>query len=137
MLNNINIMGRLVANPEMRMVGSGQNVTRFRIACDRDFERNKADFFDCVAWRATAEFVEKYFSKGDPILIAGRIQMRDWEDREGNKRRSFEIIANNVYFCGGKAKKSEPVDVAPEFDDFDSDDDDCPFELSGDDQLPL
>lgn len=109
MLNHINIMGNLVANPELRTTPSGVKVCSFRIACTRDIAAKGAeketDFFDCVAWRATGEFVSKYFTKGKPILIDGSLHMRDWQDKDGNKRRSCEIVAENVYFCGGDRVK--------------------------------
>lgn len=105
MLNAITIMGRLVRAPELRRTGSGVAVTSFCIACDRDIQNNgqkEVDFIDCVAWRQTAEFVEKYFAKGQMVTITGRLQIRTWEDKSGNKRRTAEILADHVYFCGSK-----------------------------------
>lgn len=105
MLNQCIIMGRLTANPELRTTGNGISVCSFTVACDRDRTADggqKCDFIDCVAWRKTGEFVNKYFIKGKPILVAGRLQQRDWTDRSGNKRRSFEILVENVEFCGGE-----------------------------------
>ena len=104
MLNQCIIMGRLTANPELRTTGSGINVCSFSVACDRDRTADgekKCDFIDCVAWRKTGEFVNKYFVKGKPILVVGRLQQRDWTDKNGNKRRSYEILVDNVEFCGG------------------------------------
>ena len=110
MLNHITIMGRLTRDPELRRTGSGVAVTSFTIACDRDITNKDTgtrdvDFVDCVAWRGSAEFVNKYFQKGSMAIIAGRLQIRDWTDKDGNKRRSAEIVAENVYF--GDSKKSD------------------------------
>lgn len=108
MLNHIEIMGNLVADPEIRTTSTGTKVCSFRIACERDYAatgaQKETDFIDCVAWRESAEFVCRNFSKGMPILIAGRLQMRKWEDREGNKRVSAEIQTENVYFAGGERR---------------------------------
>ena len=102
MLNKIVIMGRLTRDPELRRTQSGTAVTSFSIACDRDFKsqsgEKETDFIDVVAWRNTAEFVSKYFSKGRMAVVEGRLQIRDWTDREGGKRRSAEVVADNVYF---------------------------------------
>ena len=103
MLNKIILMGRLVRDPELRHTQSGTAVASFTLAVDRDF-RNKqngekdTDFIDVVAWRQTGEFVSKYFTKGRMAVVEGRLQIRDWTDRDGNKRRSAEVIADNVYF---------------------------------------
>ena len=107
MLNHITIMGRLVRDPELRRTGSGIAVASFRVAVDRDFApkdggERKADFIDCVAWRSTGEFVSKYFTKGRMIIVDGRLEMRDWTDKDGNKRISAEIVADNVYFGDSK-----------------------------------
>ncbi len=106
MLNNAVIMGRLVADPELRTTGSGISVTSFTVAVDRRFSRQgeerQADFIDIIAWRQTAEFVCKYFRKGSMIAIQGYIQTRMYEDKNGNKRKAVEIVADNVSFCGSK-----------------------------------
>ena len=106
MLNKIIIMGRLTRDPELRRTQSGTAVTSFSIACDRDFKsqsgEKETDFIDVVAWRNTAEFVSKYFSKGRMAVVEGRLQIRDWTDREGGKRRSAEVVADNVYFGDSK-----------------------------------
>ena len=106
MLNVAIIMGRLVADPELRTTQSGISVTSFRVAVDRSYSKDggqrEADFIDVVAWRGTAEFVCKYFGKGQMIALQGRIQTRSYEDRQGNKRTAVEIVADNVSFCGGK-----------------------------------
>ena len=102
MLNKIFIMGRLTRDPELRRTQSGTAVTSFSLAVDRDFKsqsgEKETDFIDVVAWRSTAEFVAKYFTKGRMAVVEGRLQIRDWQDRDGNKRRSAEVIADNVYF---------------------------------------
>ena len=103
MLNHIVIMGRLTRDPELRRTGSGVAVASFTLAVDRDFApkdggERETDFIDCVAWRQTGEFVSKYFTKGRMIVVSGRLQIRSWTDKDGNKRRSAEIVADNVYF---------------------------------------
>ena len=105
MLNHITIMGRLTKDPEMRRTGSGVPVTSFTVAVDRDFATNgekETDFIDCCAWRNTAEFVNNYFSKGRMAVVSGRLQIRSWTDRDGNKRKTAEIVADNVYFGESK-----------------------------------
>ena len=107
MLNHITIMGRLVRDPELRRTGSGVAVATFRVAVDRDYAskdggERKADFIDCVAWRQTGEFISKYFTKGRMIVVDGRLEMRDWTDKEGNKRTSAEINVANAYFGDSK-----------------------------------
>ena len=106
MLNHIVIMGRLVRDPEYRATASGLSVANFSVAVDRDFSgqsgEKETDFIDCVAWRKTAEFVTKYFTKGSLIVVSGRLQIRSWTDKDGNKRRTAEIVADNVYFGGSK-----------------------------------
>ena len=107
MLNHIVIMGRLVRDPELRRTGSGVAVTSFTVAVDRDFGgkeggERETDFIDCVAWRQTGEFVSKYFAKGRMAVVSGRLQIRNWTDKEGNKRRTAEVIADNVYFGDSK-----------------------------------
>ncbi len=103
MLNHIVIMGRLTRDPELRRTGSGIAVASFSVAVDRDIANKESgeretDFIDCVAWRGTGEFVSKYFQKGSMIVVSGRLQIRSWTDKDGNKRRSAEIVADNVYF---------------------------------------
>ena len=107
MLNHIVIMGRLTRDPELRRTGSGVAVTSFTVAVDRDFGgkeggERETDFIDCVAWRQTGEFVSKYFAKGRMAVVSGRLQIRNWTDKEGNKRRTAEVIADNVYFGDSK-----------------------------------
>ena len=103
MLNKIFLQGRLVADPEMRHTPNGVAVASFRLAVDRDFKdretgEKKADFINVVAWRATAEFVSRYFTKGRMAVVEGRLQMRDYTDRDGNRRTAAEVVADNVYF---------------------------------------
>ena len=110
MLNHITIMGRMTRDPELRRTGSGVPVTSFTLAVDRDFAdkqsgEKETDFIDFVCWRSTAEFVEKYFKKGSMVVASGRLQIRNWTDKDGNKRRSAEVHADNVYF--GDSKKSD------------------------------
>ena len=109
MLNHITIMGRLTREPELRRTGSGIAVASFTVAVDRDFSgrdggERETDFIDCVAWRQTGEFVSKYFTKGSMIVVSGRLQIRNWTDKEGNKRRSAEVVADNCYF--GESKRN-------------------------------
>ena len=111
MLNHITIMGRLTRDPEMRRTGSGVAVTSFTIACDRDFGQNsqkETDFIDVTAWRQTGEFVSKYFTKGRMAVVSGRLQIRSWTDKDGNKRKSAEVVADNVYF--GDSKQDAQAD---------------------------
>lgn len=105
MLNKIVIMGRLSADPELRRTGAGVAVASFTVAVDRDFRNNgekETDFIECVAWRGTGEFVERNFSKGKMIVVSGRLQIRKWTDKDGNKRSTAEIVADNVYFGDSK-----------------------------------
>ena len=130
MLNHIVIMGRLGKDPELRRTQSGVAVATFNVAVDRDFKdkttgQRATDWITCVAWRSTAEFVEKYFSKGSQVLVAGRLQMRDWTDKDGNKRISAEVQAENVYFAGAKTEGGQRE--LPEFEVMDDDDTDLPF----------
>jgi single-strand DNA-binding protein len=109
MFNHIAIMGRFTKDPEMRRTGSGVAVTSFTIACDRDFGQNgekETDFIDVTCWRNTAEFVSKYFTKGRMAVISGRLQIRKWTDKNGNERRSAEVVADNVYFADAKKDSS-------------------------------
>ena len=111
MLNRIIIMGRLTADPELRRTGTGIAVTSFTLAVDRDYAgkdggEKETDFIDCVAWRNTGEFVAKHFSKGRMAIASGRLQIRNYTDKDGNKRRNAEVIADSVYF--GESKNSSP-----------------------------
>lgn len=107
MLNQISVMGRFARDPELRRTGSGKPVTSFTLACDRDFKNSQTgekevDFIDCVAWNSTAEIVEKYFHKGQMAVAMGRLQIRQYTDKNGQKSRQAEILVSSVYFCGGK-----------------------------------
>lgn len=130
MLNHIVLMGRLTRDPELRRTGTGTAVASLTVAVDRDFAaagaERETDFFDVVAWRNTAEFVGKYFSKGDMIAVSGRLQIRPWTDKDGNKRRSTEIIAESVYF-GGTKKSGSDNGAAQDFEQIGDPDDDLPF----------
>ena len=112
MLNHIVLMGRLTRDPELRRTGSGVAVASFTLAVDRDYAAQGAeretDFVDIVAWRSTAEFVSKYFTKGRMAVVSGRLQIRNWQDKDGNKRRSAEVVANDVYFGDSKRDGAAP-----------------------------
>ena len=149
MLNHIIIMGRLTRDPELRRTGSGVAVTSFTLAVDRDFGKNEngekeTDFIDCVAWRQTGEFVSKYFAKGRMAVVSGRLQIRSWTDKDGNKRRTAEVVADNVYFGDSKREGesmgssyaapapayggySAPAAPASDFAMLDNDDAQLPF----------
>ena len=118
MLNHITLMGRLVRDPELRRTQNGTPVASFTIAVDRDFGSKdgdkQTDFIDIVAWRNTAEFVSRYFTKGRMAVVSGRLQIRDWTDRDGGKRRSAEVVADNVYFGDSKREQSGSGDFAPQ-----------------------
>jgi len=126
MLNHIVLMGRLTRDPELRRTGNGKPVASFTLACDRDIKNSQTgerdvDFVDCVAWNGTAEMVSKYFSKGRMAAVSGRLQVRNWTDTEGAKRRNVEILVDAVYFCDSKPSsgagqpqpQTEPNQYAP------------------------
>lgn len=128
MLNHITIMGRIVRDPELRRTGSGVAVASFTIACDRDFGEKEADFIDCVAWRSTGEFVSKHFTKGRMIVVSGRLQIRKWTDKDGNKRSTAEVVADDVYFGDSKRDADQQAAVpASDFVMLDGEDDQLPF----------
>lgn len=136
MLNHIVLMGRLTRDPELRQTQSGTAVTAFSLAVERDFKDKTSgdkatDFIDVAAWRSTAEFVSKYFAKGRVAVVEGRLQIRDWEDSSGNKRRSAEVVAERVYFGDSKREGGHPADVAyteqPKPAELTGDDGDLPF----------
>ena len=110
MLNKIMIQGRLTRDVELRRTGTGTPVASFTLAVDRDFGDKETDFIECVAWKNTAEFVEKYFSKGRMAIVVGRLQIRGRNDKDGNKRKTAEVVAENVYF--GDSKKDDSNDIA-------------------------
>lgn len=115
MLNHVIIMGRMTRDPELRRTASGTAVASFTLAVDRDFAAKDAqretDFIDCVAWRSTGEFVSKYFAKGRMAVVSGRLQIRPWTDKDGNNRRSAEVVVDNVYFDDSRR---EPLEEAKE-----------------------
>ena len=144
MLNHITIMGRLTRDPELRRTGSGIAVTSFTLAVDRDFGPNEngereTDFIDCVAWWQVGEFVDKYFTKGRMAVVSGRLQIRSWTDKDGNKRRTAEVVADDVYFGDSKREESSggnyggysapayPATPASDFSLLDEDDAKLPF----------
>lgn len=147
MLNQISVQGRIVRDPELRRTASGKAVTSFTLACDRDFKNQQTgekevDFIECVAWGGTAEMVEKYFHKGQMAVATGRLQLRDWTDKNGQKRRTAEILANSIYFCGSKESGTQassgadngysaPAYQAPapaaNFAELDGEDEELPF----------
>ena len=133
MLNHIVLMGRLTRDPELRHAGSGVAVASFALAVDRDFQskdsqEKSVDFIDIVAWRNTAEFVSKYFTKGRMAVVSGRLQIRNWTDKEGNKRRSAEVLADNVYFGDSKRDGMQNTSVQEqEYTDLDMPDGNLPF----------
>ena len=138
-LNHITVMGRLTKDPELRRTGSGVAVTSFTVAVDRDFKNNgetETDFIDCVAWRQTGEFVHQYFAKGRMAVVFGRLQIRSWTDKDGNKRKTAEIVADNVYFGDSKkestaggfnAPSNYASSTASDFAMLDDDDSQLPF----------
>ena len=112
MLNHITLMGRLTRDPELRYTQTQTPVASFRIAVDRDYSpkdggERQTDFIDCVAWRSTAEFVSKYFQKGSMAVVSGRLQMREWTDRENNRRTTAEVVVDNVYFGESRRSREE------------------------------
>lgn len=134
MLNKVFMQGRLVADPELRHTPNGVAVASFRIAVDRDFKdksgERQADFVNVIAWRATAEFVSKFFSKGRMAIVEGKLQSRNYEDKDGNKRYALEVVADNVYFGDSKkdqAAEKEPEFQPPQFTEYQDDDGDLPF----------
>lgn len=139
MLNHIIIMGRLTRDPELRRTNTGKAVASFTVAVDRDFsqgDQKETDFIECVAWQKTGEFVSKYFSKGSMIVVSGRLQIRPWTDKDGNKRRTAEVVADAVYFGDSKKQdthtgfvpnESVPAPSAQNFALLDDDDAQLPF----------
>ena len=123
MLNHIVLMGRLTKDPELRHTNAGTAVASFSLAVERDFKdkssgARQTDFIDVVAWRQTGEFVSRYFTKGRQAVVEGRLQMRDWTDKHGNKRRSAEVIADSVYFADSNKRDDSAPATQPAHDDF-------------------
>lgn len=136
MLNHITIMGRLTRDPELRRTGSGTAVASFTLACDRDYSdkqsgERETDFIDCVAWRSTAEFAAKYFTKGRMAVVSGRLQIRNWTDKDEGKRKTAEIVAEHVYFTDSKKDgTSQPMTSGAQHAEFavlEEDDSELPF----------
>lgn len=137
MLNKITIMGRLTRDPELRRTGNGIAVTSFTLAVDRDIPgkdgNRETDFIDCVAWRQTGEFVAKYFTKGRMAIADGKLQIRSWTDKDGNKRKTAEVIADNVYFGDSKTESSStggysaPAAPASDFAMMEDNDEGLPY----------
>jgi single-strand DNA-binding protein len=129
-LNHIDIQGIIVRDPEMRRTNSGKAVTSFTIAVDRNFSKGESDFIDCVSWDKQGEFVSNNFSKGKMILVSGRLQIRKWEDKNGNKQKTAEIVTEDVYFCDSKKeeKTENPFQGnASSFELLDGNDSNLPF----------
>lgn len=117
MLNKVTLMGRFARDPELRTTGSGTPCASFSLAVERDFAdqttgKRECDFIDCVAWKYTAQFVQKYFSKGSMAAVSGRLQIRPWEDKSGNKRRTAEIVVENIYFGASKKEAAPAADYS-------------------------
>lgn len=142
MLNRITVMGRLTRDPELRKTNSGLSCANFSLAVERDIAdsqtgNRETDFIDCVAWRATADFVSKYFQKGSMAVVSGRLQIRAWQDKNGNNRRTAEIVTDNIYFGASKkedaapapsyAAAPRPVEPGAEFDMLEDEDAQLPF----------
>lgn len=148
MINVVALMGRMTYEPELISTPNGLSVIRFQVACDRNYQKDsqnrQADFIDCVAWRQTAEFISRNFHKGSMIAVEGTIQTSNYTDKDGNKRKQIEVLANNVSFCGSKAENGTQgtqgaqneqytqggMDINPDTSDFEEivdDDDDLPF----------
>lgn len=126
MINNATIMGRLTKAPELRTTNTGKTVTGFTVAVDRKYtptgQEKQTDFIDCVAWKSKAEFITRYFHKGDLIAIEGEIQTRTWEDGSGKKRKAVEVLVNNVSFCGYKKEEKTVYDEGQPSIDINEDD---------------
>jgi single-strand DNA-binding protein len=133
MLNIVILIGRLTADPELRTTNNGVSVTSFSVAVDRAYTKEKqTDFINCVAWRNSAEFISKYFSKGQMIALRGSLQQNNYTDKDGNKRTSYNVVVDSANFCGGKETQSEPnvnysnVDTS-DFEEISVSDEDLPF----------
>lgn len=141
MLNKIVLMGRLTRDPELRHTQSGNSVASFTLACDRDYAAQGAeketDFVDVVAWRNTAEFVSKYFTKGRMAAVVGRLQIRNWEDKEGTKRKTAEIVADSVYFGDSKRDGQNGSTAAPASAEFTRLPDTTPVPFPGSDMQQM
>lgn len=110
MMNQVCLMGRLTRDPELRTTSNGKSVSSFSLAVERDYDRSTADFFDVTAWGQTAEFISKYFSKGRMMVICGKLQTRDWQDKNGNRRKTTEVVAEHVYFADSRKAEDKSED---------------------------
>jgi single-strand DNA-binding protein len=146
MINTVALMGRLTYDPELRSTPSGVSVIRFQVACDRNYQKSgedrQADFIDCVAWRQTAEFISRYFRKGSMIAVEGSIQTSNYTDKDGNKRKQVEVVANNVSFCGSKAESGMEstqgfAQAAPSYANASNSDFEEIVDSDSDDDLPF
>ena len=137
MLNTITIMGRMTKDPELRHTKTGTPVTTFSLAVDRDYKAadgsRETDFIECVAWKGTAEYVAKYFGQGRQAVVNGRLQVRTWTDKDGNKRKTYEVLAGNVYFADSKREETSgnygnyASTANVEYEEIEDDDGDLPF----------
>jgi single-strand DNA-binding protein len=138
MLNSVIIMGRLTADPELRTTTNGLSVTSFTVAVDRNYksgDERQTDFISVVAWRGTADFVTRFFKKGQMIAVQGSLQVRNYEDKNGNKRTAYDVVADNISFCGSKSESGGSFSVipdtqefsVPDIPDFNDDDEGLPF----------
>lgn len=116
-INNVTLMGRLTAIPELKTTNSGTYVTSFTLAVDRPYQSDTTDFISCVAWKKTAEFISKYFGKGNMIGIVGSIQTRNYEDKTGAKRTAVEVVVDKVSFCGAKVETHDMEEVEPDINE--------------------
>lgn len=148
MINMVALMGRMTYEPELKSTPNGVSVLRFQVACDRTYQKDsqnrQADFIDCVAWRQTAEFISRYFHKGSMIAVEGTLQTSNYTDKDGNKRKQIEVLANNVSFCGSKAENGSQGTQGAQNEQYTQngmniDYDDADFEEIGndDDDLPF
>jgi len=139
MINTVALMGRLTFEPELKTTPSGISVLRFQIACDRNYQKagaeRQTDFIDCVAWRQTADFISRYFHRGSMIAVEGSIQTQNYTDKNGNQRKSVEVVANNVSFCGSRSEGQQPEkekiktndNTYDDYEEIVDDDEDLPF----------
>lgn len=129
MLNNVTLMGRLVKDPELKTIGSGTSVVSFTIACDREYSgkdgEKQTDFIDCTAWRNTAEFISKYFTKGRMIALTGKLQARTYEAKDGTNRKIMEVVVDTVNFCGDRGNAAPAASSSKK--SFDADPEELPF----------
>lgn len=130
MLNTVTLQGRLTKDPELRYTNNQIAVCSFTLACERDYApdgKKETDFIDAVAWRGTAEFLNKYFAKGSLAAVTGRLQVRTWKDDNGNNRRNTEVLVDHVYFCGSKKDGGSVAATDEDFQELDENDGDLPF----------